>query len=349
MTTVGEERFRWRHAIICGLLWGVVVLLAVTLVQPVGDLDPLDLLHFMSVLCAQWCLVGVIWACGAKLAEDTRRPRLVLPMVLLCAWGTNVAMAGTDTLMPGSSGHLSRARIFDLSIYELWINLFYGGFYTLGFLTHRRTQALRRSLAAVRLSRNEAESRLREARLQAVRGQMQPGLLLEALAVLRGVYAEDRAAGDRLFDLLIAFLRAAMPGLRSGTSTLAAELAVIDRYAVLREALLTGPPVWRLALGAPPADLAFPPLRLLPALDRMSRAAPPQSAVEVTAAPDGDAFVVRIGAPAPQPLPTLLLQRLRNAMRQDLGVGAMMASEVTGGLVAELHVRPADGTPARAV
>ena len=161
--------------------------------------------------------------------------------------------------------------------------------------------------------------------------------------MLRRVYGEGRRAGDQLFDLLIAFLRAAMPGLRSGTSTLAAELAVIDRYAVLREALLAGPPVWRLALGVPPSDLPFPPLRLLPALDRMSRAAPPSAAVEVTAGPDDDAFVVRIGAPAPEPLSLQLLQHLRSAMRQDLGVGGMMAAQMSGALIAELHVRPADG------
>ena len=324
-------------------------MLAVTLVQPVGDLNPPDLLHFIAYLCLQWCCVGGIWACGAKLAEDTHRPRLLLPVVLLCAWTVNVAFAATDTIMPGSSGHLSQARLFDLSVYELWINLFYCGFYTLGFLTIRRTQALRRRLAAVRLSRNEAETRLREARLQAVRGQMQPSMLLEALAVLRRVYAEDRRSGDRLFDLLIAFLRAAMPGLRSGTSTLAAELAVIDRYAGLGEALLAGPPVWRLALHAPPADLPFPPLRLLPALDRMSRAAPPSAAVEVTASPEDDAFVVRIGAPSPQPLPFLLLQRLRSAMRQDLGVGGMMATQASDPLIAELYVRPADSMQLRDV
>ena len=342
------ERFRWRHAIICGLLGGVVVLLAVSLVQPVGDLDLPDLLVFMSYLRFHWCCVGLVWACGAKLAEDTRRPRLVLPLVLLCAWIVGVGVAGPNPLMPGSAGHLSRAHVLDLAVYDLWVNLFYGGFYALGFLTIRRTQALRRRLAAVRLSRNEAESRLREARLQAVRGQMQPGMLLEALAVLRRVYAEDRQAGDRLFDLLIAFLRAAMPGLRSGTSTLAAELAVIDRYAVLREALLAGPPVWRLALETPPADLPFPPLRLLPALDRLSRSTPPDAEVEVTASPDANAFVVRIGAPSPRPLPLLLLQRLRSAIRQDLGLGAMMAAEAPAPLIAELHVGPPGGPPPRA-
>ena len=344
-----EERFRWRHAIICGLLWGCIVTLAVTTVQPIGDLNLPDLVHFMVYLWGHWSGVGLIWACGAKLLEETRRPRILLPLLLLCAWTGDVASVSVDTLMPGSSGHLSRARVLDLAVYDLWINLFYGGFYTLGFLTIRRTQALRRRLAAVRLSRNEADSRLREARLQAVRGQMQPGMLLEAPAVLRRVYAEDRKAGHRLFDLLIAFLRAAMPGLRSGTSTLAAELAVIDRYAVLREALLAGPPVWRLSLEPPPAPLPFPPRRHLPPLDPMSPPPPGQPPGEVTAAPNSGAFVLRIGAPAPRPLSLVLLQRLRSAMRQDLGLGAMVAMGSADAIIAEIHVRPVDATPSPAI
>ncbi len=162
---------------------------------------------------------------------------------------------------------------------------------------------------------------------------------MDALEALRLAYSRDRAAGDAMFDLLIAFLRAAMPGLRSGASTLAAELAVIDHYAALREALGAGPPTWRLALAEPPPDLAFPPLRLLPALDRMSRATPKDAAVEVTAQAAADAFVVTVGAPAPAPLPDLVMARLRAAMRRDLGVGEMMTAEPAAPLVAELRVK----------
>ena len=265
-----EERFLWRHALICGLLWGLVVLMAVTLTQPVGNLAPLDLIYFMGTLSILWCGTGLVWAGGVKLAQEGRRPRVTFCLVLICAWAVSVMLGSYDAIVPGD-GHLSRrVSLFDLAIYEFWINLFYGGLYTLGFFTIRRTQRLRRSLAALRLVRNQAETKLREARLQAVRGQLQPSILLEALDALKRTYIQDRQAGDRLFDLLIGFLRAAMPGLRRGASTLGAELTIIERYALLREALQSPSPPWRLQLAAPPADLSFPPLRLLP------RFGPPQ-------------------------------------------------------------------------
>ena len=336
-----EERFGWRGAVICGLLWGLVVLLAVTLTQPVGDMHASDLALWVASLAVMWGATGLVWALGAKVAEETRRPALLSLPILLVAWTVSVAvnfvpLTGTGGA-PGDFGHIARVPLFDLAVYCLWVNLFYGGLYVLGYFATRRTLRLRRRLAELRLARSEAEAQLREARLQAVRGQIQPAMLLDALSALQHAYGRDQAAADRLFDLLIAFLRAAMPGLRSGVSTLAAELAVVDRYAALREALAMGPPVWRLRLGEPP-DAPFPPLRLLPALDRMSRATPAHASVEVTAAPGPDAFLVQVGAPSREPLPRLLMERLRATMRRDLGVGAMMTPAVTGSVVAELRV-----------
>jgi len=347
-----EERFRWRDAVICGLLWGLVVVLAVSLSQPVGGLNLAELGRWMGSLTIMWCASGLIWSLGGKIAEERRRPLLLTPVVLLVAWAVSMLAASTPLMpeggsAPGDFGHITHVSMFDLSIYCLWINLFYGGLYTAGYFATRRTLRLRRRLAELRLARSEAEAKLREARLQAVRGQMQPAMLLEALEALRLAYGRDQAAGDAMFDLLIAFLRAAMPGLRSGASTLGAELTVIDRYAALREALEAGPPAWRLTLAEPPPDLAFPPLRLLPALDRMSRATPASAAVEVTAEAASDAFVIRVRAPAPAPLPDVLMARLRAAMRRDLGVGDMMTDELAGALIAELRVRPAGAPPYR--
>jgi hypothetical protein len=341
-----EERFKWRDAVICGLLWGLVVVLAISLSQPVGDLDLTDLGRWVGSLAIIWCFTGLVWSLGGKIAEERRRPVLITPAVFMVAWGVSIVAAYTPFApaggsAPGDFGHIAQVPLFDLSIYCLWANLFYGGLYTLGYFATRRTLRLRRRLAELRLARSSAEAKLREARLQAVRGQMQPAMLLDALEALRLAYGRDQAAADAMFDLLIAFLRAAMPGLRSGASTLAAELTVVDRYAALRDALEAGPPTWRLRLAEPPPDLAFPPLRLLPALDRMSRATPADAAIEVTAEPAADAFVVRFGAPAPTPLSAALMARLRIAMRRDLGVGDMMTAEPAGALVAELRVTTA--------
>jgi hypothetical protein len=224
---------------------------------------------------------------------------------------------------------------FDLAAYLLWANLFYGGLYTIGYFATQRTLRLRRRLSELRLARNEAETRLREIRLQTLRGQIQPATLLEALDTLRARYAKDIAAGHDLFDKIIDFLRAAMPGLRSGASTLAAEFAVLDAYAALREALDDAPPPWSLSLADAPADLAFPPLRLLPVLDQLSRNSPTASRIEVHAASEADNFVVKIAALSPL-MEAETLRRLRRDAHSALGFEA--AAEGAGeGIIATLR------------
>jgi hypothetical protein len=167
---------------------------------------------------------------------------------------------------------------------------------------------------------------------------MQPALLLDGLDALKRAYQRDRRAGEEMFDLLIAFLRAAMPGLRSGSSTVAAELTLVDRYTALREALDADALPWRLTLSEPPPDLAFPPLRLLPALDRLSRGAPRGAALEVTAAAKEGAFVIRIAVPAETPLSPALIDELRGGLRRDLGVNSLTAGDPRDPILAELRI-----------
>ena len=117
----------------------------------------------------------------------------------------------------GATAHLLTDIPFsDLAAYLFWSNAFYGGLYTAGYLLARRAGWQRASLAEQRRVRSEADGALREAQLVSLRGQLQPDLLIEALTVLQERYATDGTQGDELFDRLIGFLRAAMPGVRSG-------------------------------------------------------------------------------------------------------------------------------------
>jgi hypothetical protein len=236
-----DERFRWRYALICGLLWGIAVTLSVSLTQPVVGLDAVALLKFMIGLSVVWLPTGLVWSVGVKLGEDVRRPRLMTALTFVLAWtvsiGVNAAPVFGHATAPGNYGRLIHLQLTDLSVYLLWVNLFYGGLYTVGYVSTRRTLRLRRHMAALRLARDEAETLLREMRLHAFRGQIRPAMLLEALEALQMAYARDVAAGEQLFDHLVAFLRVAMPALRGAVPTPSAERAVAGRLAELREAL----------------------------------------------------------------------------------------------------------------
>jgi hypothetical protein len=170
-------------------------------------------------------------------------------------------------------------------------------------------------------------------------------MLLEALSALARCFAEGGEGGERLFDLLIAFLRAAMPGLRAGSSTLARELAILEHYNALRRALNNGPPEWRLSMQEPPEDVGFASLRLLPALDRMSRSAPPHATVEVLAMQEGSTFTLRINARASPPVPEVVLNRLRADMRLDLGLADSGGTTLVAPAVAVIRIPPAGEDP----
>ena len=334
------EKFPWWYVPVCGGLWGLGVTLADGLVQPIGDMPLNDLSRYAAIVFIQWAVTGMIWAAGAKVGEETARPWLLWPAVQVCASLTSFAISFVSfRLMDDPTSVMGqlmmRAPPLDIAAHLFWSNLFYGGLYFLGYAATRRTLRLRRRLIELRLARNEVASRLGEIRLRAVRGQIQPEVLLEALETLKARYNQDTAAGNVLFDKIIDFLRAAMPGLRSGTSTLAAEFAVLDAYAALRESLDDKPPPWRLSLAAAPAELAFPPLRLLPLLDQIRRNAPLASQIEVHAGADADDFVVEIAAYSPA-LEEDAMRRLRISAQHTLGIGAA-ASGIGSDVVAELR------------
>ena len=323
-----RPRFQWLHATLCGLLLAVVITVAVSLTQPIGALAPGEIARVAVSVLLNYAPVGLIWAYGAKLASESGRPRLMLFATLSCAWATAVGMDALPVTRAAAAGGdgapLFTVPLLDLACYSLWLNLFYGGLYALGFVNARRLTRMRRCLSQLRLARDEAEADMREARLRAVQGQIQPELLLEALRELQIAYDRDPEQGDRLFDALISFLRAAMPSLRGGASTLKGELALMESYGALRLLLRAGAPVWRLALGAPAQDAPFPAVHLLPALDRASRALPAGAALEIEARNTEDAFRLRIGAtPA---LSDELAGALCESLRRDLAVAVAVST-----------------------
>ncbi len=118
-------------------------------------------------------------------------------------------------------------------IYNVWVCLFYGGLFMPGFVLVIRAERTRSLLGNAEIARSQTDTVLSQTQLQALRGQVDPDLLLRVMAEVQRRYAQDPAAAERLLDQLINFLRSAMPGVRSGRSTLAAELAIVQSYVQL--------------------------------------------------------------------------------------------------------------------
>jgi hypothetical protein len=159
--------------------------------------------------------------------------------------------------------------------YGLWNIVCFGGL-LLAALTIARRQAWRAAVVAEgAIARNRDDARLSHADLENLRGQVPPSLLMEVVSELRHRYATNSPSGERLLDRLIAFLRAAMPAIRTGGSTLAAELETIRAYAALNAELAPHRCAWRITAPAKFADTPFPPLLLLPLLHAAARADAP--------------------------------------------------------------------------
>lgn len=336
------QSFGWPIAIACGLLWGVAVTLADTLTQPIGALGMREWAIFAAGLLWQWTVTGLIWAVGLKLARGRWKPAilaLLLPAALLVSiasqWiNPGVAHPGNNISNP----MVGLIPLTDLAAYLLWMNLFYGGLYAAGYIVTRRNARQRERLAQFRLARGEADTMLREARLNAYRGQLQPAMLLSALAALQRRYTEDPVDGDALLEQLIAFLRAAMPSVRSGFSTLAAELETVRSYASLRCSVGAPGAVWKLDLPAVVPSIPFPSLLLLPAIDAMSAILADTATLALTVIDGTDGLLIRLEADRPISLPMVIEKRLRGGLALTFGYAATISEGSE--LPIEVRVKP---------
>lgn len=173
----------------------------------------------------------------------------------------------------------------------------------------RREREVIAALARDRaLAQAQAERREAELRLSVLAAQVEPHFLFNTLAGVRSAIATDPARASDMVDRLTAYLRAAIPRLRSdgaAAATLASQAEIVRAYLALMQARMP-----RLTFQVDvPADLAqlpFPPLMLIslaenavkhgvepkmgPAAITLSAARDAQGRLAVTVADDGVGF-----------------------------------------------------------
>ena len=81
-------------------------------------------------------------------------------------------------------------------------------------------------LAAAQAAQRATRRRLVHSRLQAVQARIDPQLLFEMLDAVRRAYDDDVSRAERLLDELVTFLRAALPRVRSTSSSVRREGAL---------------------------------------------------------------------------------------------------------------------------
>ena len=297
-----------------GVLLGCAICLMEIVEQPLSYASTNSIWDFLSPLAPLWVTLGLGWALVARWAE----PRVSFPglvgVCLLVAAALTLVTAPINTGAPiydHAHGLSDDARI----IHVLWVNLFYGALYMTGYVASRRAVRSRRVLALVRQAREESAALLEESRLEAMRRQLQPQTILDALDALRHLYSLDPTRADDLVDELVGFLRPAVRSLVGDTATLAGELDLARRYLQLR-ALIDGADAQPASAAARPVPTRpFPPRLLTPVVESLCLSGARLRLADAWQGEDYSVMLTGEGVP-PGALPPRLRQRIAEASAQ---------------------------------
>ena len=290
-----------RRAIQFGVPWGLATVAMESMANPFDVLGKEPVAFFVTlVLC--WCpkCVLVAWL-ALRLERRHRGARLVAWMLLAAVPVSCLSMAWMNYFLPESGLYVLRRGADPAAVfcYDAWSTLFYGSLLVVACLVTRRSSRTRRLLKQAEIDRGLTDAMLAEIRLKELQGSMNPAVLHDALAELMRRYAAGSTTSDRLLDDLVGFLRVAMPSLRGGASTLSAELELTRAYLRLREEVYPGQGAWRIEAAADLGKLAFPPLRLIDAIDRWVAASGGKVAGVIAITRSGDAARVDLRPPPP--------------------------------------------------
>ena len=316
-------RVNWRRAAGYGVLWGVASTAFESFALPLGDLSAAELLVFLVRMLPRMCLTGVMLASAAMLLERRltwvlMAPALVTFSLLACAAICVVNLAWAEFRSWPSEGPEGLIEM----LHAFWGFMIYSGLFVAIYRLTMRSERTRALLARSEVARQQTDALFSQAQLLALQGHVDPTFLLRVMIEIERRYASDTAAMDRLLDPSVNFLRAAMPGVRSGASTLAAELLLAEQYAQVWAELEPGRVTWSIKVEGAMPDLRFPPLLLLPVLDQLAADVPARHAALRVSHADGRCTLRSLARPQSCRKPWLapgLLYRLQVGLRTVFG------------------------------
>ncbi len=281
----GEPDRRWRRILVWGTSWGIAITVVEQLPFTPGEAwATVSMLSWWLTdwMTPLWCLVGCIFVWVADRAARQHQIRgsllgwltvAVTSAIVQPFLGNRVPtwirefLPDAAALTTHGAMHMPPHRLtMALTVYNLWISLFYGGLLMMAYSLTLRRERMRSLLHANAIARNHTQAILDEARLQALQRQVDPALLLSSMGELEKRYRDEPDRAERLLETLVEFLRCAMPGLREPVSTVDTELRLARAYVRLQNECRSGPG-WSIEeLQHEPLHAPFPSLLMLPLL-----------------------------------------------------------------------------------
>jgi len=213
--------------------WKGVALIATLTLLAAGVLNPIFAVPF-GVLLGRLMFVAamLVLAFGAAGTwHPARVPRWlaqVLAVVIAAPIATMVAyLPSVDGRITDVLGHESRIMGF---VFITMTAVVIAPLVAFGALYRERDAQARSAQLAFELERSTLEKEALDARLKLLQAQIQPHFLFNTLANVQALVESGSPHAAPVLKSLIAYLRAAMPRLQAGSSTLANEIAMVRAY-----------------------------------------------------------------------------------------------------------------------
>jgi signal transduction histidine kinase len=191
--------------------------------------------RFLRQSLVSGLLVLLAVALGDTVATLYRLGRVrAVALTTLCAAVAAAGSMALRVLVAGSPiSNMPRDWSYFLGLWVLWTTM--GGLgYALIYLGREdaRSRAL---LVESACRRDNLSAQMMQARLSALQAQIEPHFLFNTLANVKRLYETAPGKGREMLASLIAYLRAALPSMRSSGSTLASEVELVRSFlAILR-------------------------------------------------------------------------------------------------------------------
>jgi len=140
--------------------------------------------------------------------------------------------------------------------------LVFGGLAYAAYVYQRRMGEAAAQAHESGLQRIQIERQMSEARLQALRAQIEPHFLFNTLANVQRLYQTEPGLGRKMLANFVAYLRAALPEMRRDETTLRQEVDLARAYLNVLQVRMGERLTFRLDVPSELGALRFPPLAL---------------------------------------------------------------------------------------
>lgn len=243
-----------------------------------------------------WCLLLIAgYGCERLARRFGRTIRGGIWLLAACAAAAfaNILTAGRATILI-EQGVIHSARTGHL--YAFTFSLIMALLYFAHLRRSRVHEQAAARLAAAQTAQRHARRRIVQARLQEMQARIDPQLLFEMLDTVRRLYERDAARAESFLDELIIFLRAALPRLRTASSSLLREIELARAFVRLHA--LAGAAGLGMTIDVAPDTMhaRFPPGVLLPLLDTTVGRSAGACQLTATRSSDGCRLVLTLDA-----------------------------------------------------